>query len=429
MTMIPEQIKKEILAYGADHIVTIIGEQVPLRQAARIYTACCPFHSEKTPSFTVDPVRRSWRCFGACAEGGDVAKFLMKRDGISFPAALELLAARGGISIPQSDHREERERRALREILTNAQQFFQISLRQNGNSAKTYVSSRMTEAMVTQFGIGYAPGGGTALVEYLTREQLSLTVAEQAGLISRDATGHYRDHFRGRIMFPLRNSTGEIIAFAGRTTSPTTTRCKYLNSPETPIFRKSATLFGLDGAIESMRHHGVVYVVEGYLDLMQMWGAGVGNVVATCGTAFTREQACLLKRYVRRLNLMFDGDDAGRKALQKAVLTAAKEELQTRVVILPEGHDPDSFYKNGARNVSLHTMSGFDYLKQTGIPMSVTMQHLHRLERLEQGFAYMARSIPAVARLLARRGNLGELFGPELLPAMEEIITAGATPC
>ena len=429
MTMIPEQIKKEILAYGADHIVTIIGEQVPLRQAARIYTACCPFHSEKTPSFTVDPARRSWRCFGACAEGGDVAKFLMKRDGISFPAALELLAARGGISIPQSDHREERERRSLREILAKAQQFFQVSLRQNGNGAKTYVSSRMTEALVTQFGIGYAPGGGTALVEYLTREQLSLTVAEQAGLISRDATGHYRDHFRGRIMFPLRDSTGEIIAFAGRTTSPTTTRCKYLNSPETPLFRKSATLFGLDGAIESMRHHGVVYVVEGYLDLMQMWGAGVGNVVATCGTAFTREQACLLKRYVRRLNLMFDGDDAGRKALQKAVLTAAKEELQTRVVILPEGHDPDSFYRNGARSVSLHTMSGFDYLKQSGIPMSVTMQHLHRLERLEQGFAYMARSIPAVARLLARRGNLGELFGPELLPAMEEIITAGATPC
>ena len=265
MAMIPEQLKKEILAYGADHIVAIIGEQVPLRQAARNYTACCPFHPEKNPSFTVDPSRKSWRCFGACAEGGDVAKFLMKRDGISFPAALELLAARGGITIPQGDHREEHERRTLREILIKAEQFFQLCLRRNGNGAQAYVSSRMTETIVAQFGIGYAP--------------------------------------------------------------------------------------------------------------------------------------------------------------------TVKEKLQTRVVILPKGQDPDSIYRNGAKGVTLHTMSGFDYLKQSGVPMSVTMQQLHRLERLEQGVAYMARSIPAVAQLLAKRGNLGELFSPELLPVIEELITAGVKPC
>ena len=252
MKPIPEQLKKEILAYGADHIVTIIGEYVPLRQAGRSYTACCPFHEEKTPSFTVDPGRKTWRCFGACSAGGDVASFLMKRDGISFPAALELLAGKGGITIPQGTSREESERRSMRVILGKAQQFYQNSLRHNRNGAQAYVGSRMTETMVRQFGIGFAPVGGSALVEYLNQERLSLAVAERAGLIRKDTDGAYRDYFRGRVMFPIRDTAGYLIAFAGRTIS-TTTRCKYLNSPETPLFRKSATLFGLDGAIEAMR--------------------------------------------------------------------------------------------------------------------------------------------------------------------------------
>jgi DNA primase len=423
MKMIPDRIKKEILSYGADNIVSIIGEYVPLRKSARSYTACCPFHEEKTPSFTVDPGRQTWRCFGACSEGGDIAKFLMKIDGISFPAALEILARKGGISIPNDGYKEESERRNMLNVLRRAQQFYHNCLLQNQNGARAYAGSRMTDAMVRQFGIGFAPASGKTLVEYLDKERLPLDVAEKAGLIKKEEAGGYRDTFRGRVMFPIRDKTGYIIAFAGRTISASNSRYKYINSPETPLFKKSATLFGLDGAIEAMKLKGEVYVVEGYIDIMQMWAAGINNVVATCGTAFTREHAAILKHYVRRLNLMFDGDDAGRKAHQKAILLAVKEEMKATAFIFPEGQDPDSFYKNGGKTENVVTMSGFDFLKQSGVEMNATMQNLHRLERLENGVAYMARSIPDVARLLAKRGNLGELFSPEFLPGIEEIIT------
>ena len=424
MRMITDNMKKDILAFGADNIVSIIDGYVPLRKTARAYTACCPFHQEKTPSFTVDPGRRTWHCFGACSEGGDVAKFLMKIDGISFPAALEVLARKGGIDIPHGDIKEERERKGMLHVLEKAQQFYHNSLVQNQNGAKAYVGSRMTEDMVEQFGIGFAPVGVKTLVDFLGgRERLPLDVAEKAGLIRKDSSGGYRDIFRGRVTFPIRDKAGYIIAFAGRTISSTNSRFKYINSPETPLFRKSATLFGLDGALEAMKEKGEVYVVEGYIDLLQMRAAGIPNVVATCGTAFTREHAAILKRYLRRLNLMFDGDDAGRKALQKGILLAVKEEMKARVFIFPEGQDPDSFFRNGGKTEELITMSGFDFLKQSGVEMNAMMQNLHRLERLENGVAYMAKKIPDVARLLAKRGNLGEFFSPEVLPAIEETIT------
>jgi len=423
MRMIADNIKRDILAYGADNIVSIIDGYVPLKKSARAYTACCPFHEEKTPSFTVDPGRRRWHCFGACSEGGDVAKFLMKIDGISFPAALELLARKGRIDIPQDDTREEKERRGMLQVLERAQQFYHNSLLQNQNGARAYVDSRMTGDMVRHFGIGFAPVGTKTLVEFLGKERVPLGLAEKAGLIRKDASGSYRDIFRGRVMFPIRDKGGCIIAFAGRTISSTNSRFKYINGPETPLFKKSATLFGLDGAIEAMKETGEVNVVEGYIDLMQMRATGILNVVATCGTSFTREHAAILKRYVRRLNLMFDGDDAGRKALQKGILLAVKEEMKARVFIFPEGQDPDSFYRNGGRTEDLATMSGFDFLKQAGVEMNAMMQNLHRLERLENGVAYMAKRIPDVAGLLARRGNLGELFSPEILPVIEETIS------
>ena len=205
MKMIPDQIKREILAYGADNIVSIIGEYVPLRKTARAYVAYCPFHDEKTPSFSADPGRKTWHCFGSCAEGGDVAKFLMKIDGISFPAALERLARRGGITIPNGDSEEEKERRGMLNVLAKAQQFYHDSLLQNQNGAKAYVGTRMTEAMVTQFGIGFATIGGKSLVEYLDKERLPLDVAEKAGLIRKDAAGGYRDNFRGRVIFPIKD--------------------------------------------------------------------------------------------------------------------------------------------------------------------------------------------------------------------------------
>jgi DNA primase len=226
--------------------------------------------------------------------------------------------------------------------------------------------------------------------------------------------------FWSRVMFPIHDKNGRVIAFAGRQLSDKSTRFKYINSPETPLFRKMATLYGLGNAIGPMKKTAEAFVVEGYIDLMQMRESKILNVVATCGTAFTREQAVVLKRYAKRLNFMFDADNAGRKAMQKSVILAIKEDMKATAYLFPEGHDPDSFYRSGGKTEELDRMSGFDFLRRSGVQMNALMENLHRLERLENGFAYMSQYIPDVARLLARRGNLGELFSPEVLPGIEE---------
>jgi DNA primase len=417
---IPDNIKNDILEYGAVNIVSIIEEYVPLRKQARAFVACCPFHEEKTPSFSVDPVRRTWHCFGACSEGGDVAKFVMKIDAVTFPEALEMLARRGRIEIPGYSGAEDKKKRDMIHAMEKAAWFYRDCLSKNMNGARAYIGSRMSDEMIRQFGIGFAPTGGKTLLEYLGNEKVTTEVMEKVGLARRDEKGRLHDMFWGRVMFPIHDKNGRVIAFAGRQIGSTSTRFKYINSPETPLFRKSATLYGLANAIEPMIEKGEVFVVEGYIDLMQMRERKILNVVATCGTVFTKEHAAVLKRHVQRLNFMFDADTAGRKAMQKSILLAVKEDMKATAYIFPEGHDPDSFYKPGGTTEELESMSGFEFLKKSGVEMTALMQKLHRLERLENGFAYMAKAIPDVARLLAKRGNLGELFSPELLPDIEE---------
>lgn len=417
---IPDNIKNDILEYAAANIVPIIEQYVPLKKQSRAFVACCPFHEEKTPSFSVDPVRRTWHCFGACSEGGDVAKFVMKIDDVTFPEALEMLARRGGIEIPNYSGAEEKMKREMMNACEKAARFYHDCLAKNMNGVTAYVRSRMSEDMVRQFGIGFAPNGGKALLEFLGGEKIPIEVMDKAGLVRRDEKGGLHDMFWNRVMFPIHDRNGLVIAFAGRQISNASVRFKYINSPETSLFRKSATLYGLGNAIEPMKETGEVFVVEGYIDLMQMRESKILNVVATCGTAFTREHAAVLKQYSKRLNFMFDADNAGRKAMQKSVLLAVKEDMKSTTYIFPEGHDPDSYYKSGGKTEELDRMSGFDFLKKSGIQMNALMENLHRLERLENGVAYMAKHIPDVARLLARRGNLGELFSPELLPSIKE---------
>lgn len=417
---IPDSIKNDILEYGAVNIVSIIEEYVPLRKQARAFVACCPFHEEKTPSFSVDPVRRTWHCFGACSEGGDVAKFVMKIDGVTFPEALEMLARRGRIEIPGYSGAEDKKKRDMIHVMEKAAWFYRECLSKSMNGARAYLGSRMSDEIVRQFGIGFAPPGGKALLEYLGKEKITSEVMEKVGLVRRDEHESLHDMFWSRVIFPIHDKNGRVIAFAGRQISNTSSRFKYINSPETPLFRKSATLYGLANAIEPMIEKGEAFVVEGYIDLMQMRERKILNVVATCGTAFTKEHAAVLKRYVKRLNFMFDADNAGRKAMQKSILLAVKEDMKTTAYIFPEGHDPDSFYKSGGTTEELESMSGFDFLKKSGVEMTALMQKLHRLERLENGVAYMAKVIPDVARVLAKRGNLGELFSPELLQGIEE---------
>lgn len=432
MSRISDQLKDEILEKAGQNIVQLIGENVNLQKYGTAYKACCPFHSEKTPSFSVNPARGTWHCFGQCDTGGNAATFFMKLKGIRFPEALEYLAGRVGVTIPNGESKEDKERKAMLHALVKAQTFFQHCLAENRNGARAYVDSRLTPAEAEKYGVGYAPKGGRVLVEYLDKEGVPLWAAEKAGLIKKEENEPYKDYFWGRVMFPIRDEKGRIIAFAGRLTDQKKTTLKYVNSPETPLYKKTVTLFGIDKAIEAIRETGEAYVVEGYLDAIAMQSAGILNTVATCGTAFTKDHAALLKRYCKRLNFIFDGDAAGRKALQRAILLALKEELAVTACLLPDDQDPDSFFRTGGTFNEIKSMTGLDYLsktmKESGMEMSLTHQKLHRLERLERGLFYMAEQIPDVRKMLARRGNLEELFSPELLPAIQEVIFNSATP-
>ena len=428
MSRISDRTRDEILEKAGHNIVQLIGEHVNLLKAGSAYKACCPFHSEKTPSFSVNPARGTWHCFGECGGGGNAATFFMKLKGIRFPEALEYLAGRVGVIIPNGESKEDKERKAMLHALAKAQTFFRHCLTENRNGARAYVDSRLTPAEVEDYGVGYAPKGGRVLVEYFDKEGVPLWAAEKAGLIKKGENEPYKDYFWGRVMFPIRDEKGKVVAFAGRTTDSKVKDLKYINLAETPLYKKKATLFGLDKAIEAIRESGEANVVEGYTDAIAMHSAGVLNTVATCGTAFTKEHAAFLKRHCTRCNFIFDGDAAGKKALQKATLLALKEELAVTACILPEDQDPDSYFRKGGYFNEIRKITGLDYLKESGTEMSPLHQRLHRYERLEQGFFYMAEQIPEVRKILAKRGRLEELFNPELLPAIQEVIYTSATP-
>lgn len=407
--MIQESTKAEILAYGGRHIVEIISGYVPLKKEGHVYKACCPFHQEKTPSFTVDPSRQSWRCFGSCSEGGNVATFLMKMENIKFPVAMQKIANMAGIDMG-GETKEEKERKTMLLVLSKANIFFQAMLASNTNGGRAYVDSRMTPEMVEQHGIGYAPASGRALVDYLTKENLPLWAAEKAGLIRKvEKTSKYQDRYWGRITFPIKNAAGYVIGFGGRAITDTA-KVKYINSPETSLYKKSDVLYGLDVAKEAIKEAGEAIVVEGYMDWIQAWNSGVKNVVATCGTAFTKHHVAILLRYARKLTLMFDGDAPGRKALEKATFIGVDAGMSVLAYLLSEGVDPDDYFKAGGKLKDLKPQSGLAYLEAAGVEMSETHKKLLRLERLEAGMLWFAEHSHGVAEVLARRGNLHELF-------------------
>lgn len=410
--MIPDHLKDKILAYGGENIVSIIGSYVTLHKEGHAYKACCPFHGEKTPSFTVDPARQSWRCFGSCSDGGNVAKFVMLAEGIKFPAAMQKIADMAGIPMGDDDSKEVKERKAMLLVLAKANSFFQTELCRHPD-ARAYVASRLSPEMVSQHGIGFAPAnGGKALVSYLTKEKLPLWAAEKAGLIRKveEKDGEYMDRYWGRMIFPIKNAAGYVIGFGGRAITAQA-KVKYINSPETPLYKKYEVLYGLDQAKEEIKASGEALIVEGYLDWLQAWAAGVRYVVATCGTAFTESHAAILSRYTRKVTFMFDGDAPGQKALQKAVPIATDAGLSVSAFILADGVDPDDYFKAGGELENLKPQSGLAYLVAAGIDLSVTYKKLLRLERLEAGMLWFAENNHEVAAVLAKRGNLQELFG------------------
>ncbi|OHE32084.1 MAG: DNA primase, partial [Syntrophus sp. RIFOXYC2_FULL_54_9] len=336
-------------------IASLIGEYVTLKKAGRNYLGLCPFHREKTPSFTVSPDKQMFYCFG-CSEGGNVFSFLMKLNHLTFPEAVRHLAKKVGVIIPERPmSREEKERYSLAEQIRRVNELaaglFMSTLRSPaGEDAREYLRKRgIGESAIETFRLGFSPEGWTHLSEYLDKKGVSPKLAQQAGLLV-ERTGKsqgYYDRFRGRVMIPIEDVDGRVIAFGGRVMGAG--EPKYMNSPESAIYTKGNTLYGLARTREAIREKGFALLVEGYFDLIALWNAGITNVVAMLGTALTRAQVDLIRRYTTRVVAVFDPDEAGKKALARSLELFLAGNVHARAVILPDGQDPDEFVRVNGR--------------------------------------------------------------------------------
>ena len=331
-------------------IVRVVGEYVRLKKSGQNFTGLCPFHQEKTPSFSVHPVKQMYYCFG-CHEGGDVFKFVMAMEKCEFPEAVRTVAEKCGIPIPRprerspEERRENQQRGALVEMHREAAAFFARQLHEaaEGKVAAAYLEDRgLDRAAMTRFGLGFAPSSGDMLLRHL-KPKYPEKLLEASGLFSRDQSGRFYDRFRRRIMFPIANDAGKIIAFGGRAMGDD--QPKYLNSPETPIYSKSNVLYHLDRAKEALRRDDFSILVEGYMDAIAVARAGITNVVASCGTSLAEPQIKLLSRATRRVVVNFDPDAAGQAATERSLSLLLEKEFDVRVLMLPGGADPDKFIK------------------------------------------------------------------------------------
>ncbi len=330
-------------------IVDLVSEYLTLKKAGRNFIGLCPFHQEKTPSFTVNRDKQIFYCFG-CGEGGNVITFLMKIADKTFPEAIRDLAVKTGVVLPPvSSGKEARQKDLLKENIVSlnskaAQQFSRNLFSASGTPARQYLQQRgIAEDVVKQFRLGYAPDTWRSLTDFMEKSGLSLKLAEQAGLIIPGKEGGFYDRFRGRLIFPIENVFGEIVAFGGRILGKG--EPKYLNSPESPVYIKGKNLYGLNKAKDEIRKKDFALIVEGYFDLISLWNAGIRNVVATLGTALTRDHLDLLRRYCVDVVALFDPDEAGKKALDRSLELFLSTEMRARALILPDGYDPDDYVR------------------------------------------------------------------------------------
>lgn len=346
-----EQIKSRL------DIVEVISEYVPLKRAGINYAAKCPFHNEKAPSFYVSPQRQTFKCFG-CGEGGDIFTFVQKYEGLEFKEALELLAKKAGVELPKYKPEEASQRQKLLAICEQATDFFQQQL-QISVVAKQYLQKRLlNESTIKSFRLGYAPAEYQSLMSYLTKQNFSTQDLVTAGLVKLGQHSDYYDHFRNRLIFPIRNLHGQVVGFGGRVLDDNDQPAapalqqggpKYLNSPQTPIYNKSQILFNLDQAKEGIKKAGYAILVEGYMDCLAVHQAGMQNVVAVSGTALTNDQLKILRRFTSKLMIALDADLAGDAASRRGLDLAWQYEFELKRVVLPPGvKDPDECIKQDA---------------------------------------------------------------------------------
>jgi DNA primase len=332
-------------------IVRVVGEYVRLKKTGKDFSGLCPFHQEKTPSFTVSPIKQIFYCFG-CGKGGDIFNFVMEMERCEFPDALRLVAEKCGISIPKpkpsspAERTQSSVRATLVEMHREAQTFFlnQLQGTAEGKLARAYLEDRgLDKATIDRFGIGYAPSGGDLLLRHLKGKYAENLLGE-SGLVSRDqSSGRLFDRFRRRITFPISNESGKIVAFGCRALGDD--QPKYLNSPETPIYSKSNVLYHLDRAKEALRRSDFAVLVEGYMDAIAVARAGISNVVASCGTSLAEPQIKLLGRFTKRVIVNYDPDTAGQAATERSIAILLEQDFEVRVLALPGKADPDKFIR------------------------------------------------------------------------------------
>jgi DNA primase len=343
-------------------IVAVVQDTVPLRRVGATYKGLCPFHDEKTPSFHVNRERGFFHCFG-CAVGGDVFKFVELRDKVEFGEAVRHLAERFGIPVPAvregpHDPAVELEREGLLKIHEAAAAWFRAQLDgPAGERARTQLTARgLKPDTIAGLGLGFAPRSRDALKSVLYRQGFSRALIVKSGLVAEREGGELLDRFRNRLMVPICRESGSVVGFGGRAMDADQVP-KYLNSPETPIYTKSRTLYGLHLSRTAIRQAGVAVVVEGYFDFAQAWQEGVGHLVATCGTALTASQAQILRRFANKVVLSFDADSAGQGAAARSCALLVEQGFQVGVVVLPAGEDPDTFVRRHGGDAYRETLA------------------------------------------------------------------------
>ncbi len=377
-------------------IVELVGQRVNLKAAGKNYVGLCPFHTDKNPSFYVTPSIGRYKCF-ACGEGGDVFTWVMKTQNLEFRDALEYLAEKAGISLTGSKAPRDKTAQARWfAMMANALSFFQAELAKSG-VARDYCRNRqLTTAILAEWEIGFAPEAGEALASALKRNEYPLAEAKSLFLVDQDAGGGYFDKFRGRLIFPIRDEKGDLVAFGGRLLGDG--HPKYINSSDTPLYKKSRVLYGMNRAKDTMQKRKQAVLVEGYVDVIACHRSGVKQAIASLGTALSVEQAKLLKRWVSEVVILYDSDKAGVKATERAVEILQEEGLKCRVALMPEGQDPDTLLRSqGAEAVQ-------KAVESAGAPVEFFADLLDQ-RTPEKDDAFWTQLV----QLLAKTGNIVDL--------------------
>ncbi len=395
---IPEQQIEQIL--NSVDIVDIISEHVKLRKRGKNFIGLCPFHTEKTPSFSVSSEKQIYHCFG-CHAGGNVFKFLMEFEKISFVESVQEVADRVGIEI-QYDEKynfksSQTEQEILYDINTEAAKYFSNNLlhSKEGEIARNYFANRNIKTQtIRTFGLGYAFEGWEYFVQWASENKIDLDKAYQLGLIGKNSEGNFFDKFMGRIIFPIFSPNGRVVAFAGRVINNREGVAKYLNSPESIIYYKGKILYGLSHAKDEIRKLDRAVLVEGYMDLISLYQNGIKNVVAVSGTALTDDQAQLLSRYTKNVVLLFDSDLAGMKASMRSIEILLKKDFEIKIVTLPQGEDPDSY-------INKHSKEQFDELVQKGENFFEFLTAYYSATGMFEDASKTAQAIRSLVKLLA----------------------------